>query len=504
MSVKPRQTLDGYRKNARALKKAYASAEPEALERAARQGISSASPKHADFLHVVAREAGFASWPKLKLALEIAGMSRPDCADRLRRALYFGQHWVTHKLLAEDPDLAQADFGLEVALYDLAAVRKAVDRDPRAATQLAGVRSPILHLAYSREIHRSPEKAADMLAIAELLVNHGANVNDGYRAASESDHTISALYGALCHADNPALGEWLLAQGANPDDNESLYHATELGHTDALKALLAHGASPSGTNALPRALDFDDIEKVRLLLQAGANPNEAAEDHPSGHPMDTIPALHQAARRGASVDMVTLLLDFGADPSANWDGHTPYAMARIYGNDAVAGLLAERGAPAHLDFNERILAACADGAAPPERLDLEALSAEDRGLLTKIAFQPGRLEHLKALVTAGLDPDARDDMGLPPLHVAGWNGLADEFRYFLGLQPDLAYRNKFGGDALDTIVHGAEFAPKRPGADHIACARMALKAGATLFPDYVSGCGEEEMAVFLEDWALRT
>ncbi len=107
---------------------------------------------------------------------------------------------------------------------------------------------------------------------------------------------------------------------------------------------------------------------------------------------------------------------------------------------------------------------------------------------------------MKALIAAGLDPNEPDDMGLPPLQVAGWNGLADEMAYFLSLGPDLTRKNRFGGDALDTVVHGSEFAPKRREADHIACARLLLEAGSLLDPRYISGCGNEEMAQFLEEW----
>ncbi|MET1414123.1 ankyrin repeat domain-containing protein [Roseibium sp. HPY-6] len=492
--------LESHKKAARRLRKAYAKGDPEARARLASHVSQDKDLRHADFLHVVAREAGQDSWPKLKFALESAAMSREEKAERLKMALYFGQNWVIERLLQDDPGLKDANLGLQIALYDLASVRSALDADPLAATQVIGVRTPILHLAYSKEIHRSPEKAHDMLAIAELLVAGGADVDDGYPAQPGEDYKISALYGALCHADNFALGEWLLERGANPNDDESLYHSTELGHTKALEALLRHGALPDGTNALPRALDFDNEEMVRLLLEGGADPNLSVPDHPSGQPMNTIPSLHQAARRGGSVCVVKLLLKHGADPEAVWDGHTAHAMALIYGNNEVADYLAAQGHERPLGRNEIVLAACASGKSSPGRLETERLSEEDQGLLTRLAFIPGKLDHMKRLVDAGLDPDVPDSMGLPPLHVAGWNGLAEEMVYFLSLGPDLARKNDFGGDALDTVLHGSEFAPRRPEADYITCARLLLEAGSILYPKFITNCGNEEMAQFLEDW----
>lgn len=500
MSADIAKPLETYKKSARRLRKAHAKGDEQALARVASCVPQSKDLRHADFLHVIAREAGHESWPKLKFSVESAAMSREQRAERLKIAFYNGQNWVIEKLLAEDPDLPSTNLGLQIALYDLRAVRAAIAQDASLATRVIGVRSPILHLAFSKEIHRRPEKQEDMLALAELLLENGADVDDGYPAEPGADHKLSALYGAMCHADNIELGRWLLEHGANPNDDESLYHSTELSGTRALSLLLNHGARPDGTNALPRALDFEDLEKVRLLLEAGADPNVTEPDHPSGQPMNTIPSLHQAVRRGRSKEFIDLLLTHGADASAIWEGHSAYALARIFGNRSAADLLAERGHGTSLSENEQVLANCADGMELPGQLIVDQLEVEDQQLLTNLVAMPGRLSHVQALVEAGLDPDASDSMGLPPLHIAGWNGLVSELEFFLGLNPDLERKNKYGGDALDTVLHGAQFAPARENSDHIACARLLLEAGSVLYPHYVTQCGDEELAQFLADW----
>jgi ankyrin repeat protein len=99
-------------------------------------------------------------------------------------------------------------------------------------------------------------------------------VNDGYPSETGSPHMLSTLYGAIGHANNMTLGQWLLDHGADPNDNESLCHATELGHLDGLRMLLAAGADPKGTNALLRALDFNNRDMVALLLENGADADE--------------------------------------------------------------------------------------------------------------------------------------------------------------------------------------------------------------------------------------
>jgi len=91
-------------------------------------------------------------------------------------------------------------------------------------------------------------------------------------------------------------------------------------------------------------------------------------------------------------------------------------------------------------------------------------------------------------------------MSLTALHLAGWEGLADRVAYLLTLDPDLTHGNVYGGDALSATIHSSEFCPKAHKRDHVACARLLFEAGASLRPGAASGCGNEEMAAFLESW----
>ena len=52
-----------------------------------------------------------------------------------------------------------------------------------------------------------------MLAVAEALLAAGADVNDSYPYQGEDHAPLSALYGAIGHAGNMVLAEWLLAMG---------------------------------------------------------------------------------------------------------------------------------------------------------------------------------------------------------------------------------------------------------------------------------------------------
>jgi ankyrin repeat protein len=163
----------------------------------------------------------------------------------------------------------------------------------------------------------------------------------------------------------------LLEAGADPDDNESLYHSAEAESPECVRLLLEHGAETRGTNALPRALDFDRIEPVRMLLEAGADPNE-------------WPILTHAIRRGrapssfACSSSTARKIDRAGGEIEQWrqemPPRTPCAQAILRGRDDVAEALAELGASTKLDPGDAGVAALVRGdgsASLPDELDLD-------------------------------------------------------------------------------------------------------------------------------------
>ncbi|WP_226623481.1 ankyrin repeat domain-containing protein [Alloyangia pacifica] len=490
----PTPSIDDLRREARRLHKSY-----DAGDRAARERLRELPPrgddralKRADFLQVVARERGFESWPKLKLAAETQGLDRAAKLQRLKIALFHGQMPVAQALLAETPDLVEGLFGLQCALADLPAVRAALAQEPRLATERRGPRSPILHLAFSRWHQLHPELRPATLEIAALLVAQGADVNDAQDGAG--GEKLSALYGALCVSQNLDLARWLLEQGASPDDGESLYHSVEMGAQDGLKLLLEHGADPRGTNALLRALDFNDHGAVELLLAHGATLDEDTQ---------TIPALHQAARRGCDRRMVDLLLDAGADPAREWRWVSAYAYARVLGSRPLVEALEARGVTAALSREEALMAEAAEGrASKGAYIDPDALPPAYDGLMRGLAGRLDRLGQIRALVALGLPydtPDAGD--GVTPVQAAAWEGYPEVLAYFLELRPDMSHVNAHGGTLLGTLLHGAENAPKAEARDHLACLTLLLEHGVALPRKAVAMVGRPDLAAFLHGWA---
>jgi hypothetical protein len=144
--------------------------------------------KHADFLHVIARENSFATWPAMKASIEALGLDRAGKLQRLKIALHHGQTGVVHRFMEDKPDLVAGHFSLLCGLYDVCAVRAMLRDDPTCAVTAAGPALPLLHLCRSRMLTGWPDKAEDAIAIADMLVANGADVNER--------STVTALLGA--------------------------------------------------------------------------------------------------------------------------------------------------------------------------------------------------------------------------------------------------------------------------------------------------------------------
>ncbi|WP_415401003.1 ankyrin repeat domain-containing protein [Tateyamaria sp. SN3-11] len=498
------KSLEQLRRDAKALRKAHMAGELRAEQRIANYPPRPGGTvlKHADYLHVIARENSFSSWPALKLAADMLGMDTAAKRQRLKVALYYGQFGVADQLLSDAPDLAKGDFGLCLALYLKAEVIDALTEAPERATQLVGHPAPPMTiLARSKWVHHKPERRNDMLDIAQALLAKGADLDLGAPIYDGNDYRLSPLYFAIGHANNMPLGRWMLENGANPNDGESLYHATELGHHEGLEMLLAHGANPKGTNALLRAMDFHDTTAVRMLLDHGAQVDEFDRTHVGGEAPWVVPALHQAARRMAKMDMVELLLDHGADPNRRYEGTTPYAYARVFGNQALASKLEERGVETTLSDIEMSLARAAEGALPSGKVKPEEIPDAYRNIIRMILHLPGKLEHMQNLVAFSVEHDRPDTEGLTPVQVAGWEGLPEVMEFLLSLNPDLTHMNSYGGTLLSTILHGSENCPQRKERDYISCLALALKEGVPLPRRAIELAGADDITEFLADWA---
>ena len=281
----------------------------------------------------------------------------------------------------------------------------------------------------------------------------------------------------------------LLEAGADPNDGESLYHATEAESPECVRLLLEHGAETRGTNALAHALDGDRIEPVRLLLEAGADPGEGA-------------LVAHAVRRGRGPEFLRLLAEHGADVDRpggeTWRGNvplrTPYQHAILRGRGDSAETLAELGASTEVDPRDRPIAAVARGERPESPLP-DDLDPDAQEVLILSALR-GRLD----LVVELVGPSFRGVVGGSPpgslVQHAAWIGDPEVVGALLRSRRRSGHRRRVGARVGRRTARAIT---AQPGRDHVRVAEQLVAAGATIEARFL-----DEADGPLYDWLTET
>jgi len=215
---------------------------------------------------------------------------------------------------------ARVDVFTSAATGDLAAVRRALKKDPRTAQARDGEGVTVLQCAAASRMGRADAAVArKLLAIGKLLLEAGADPRD---TARSWDHDIDAAYLTI-GAHNAEMLELLLARGA--DATEAL---TSAAWTDAVglgPIALRHGGDPNravsgGKPLLNDLVRWGQFTAALWVLEQGADPNRTDTEGWT--------ALHQAASRG-NPRMIQAIVDAGGDPARkDRNGHTPAEVAR--------------------------------------------------------------------------------------------------------------------------------------------------------------------------------
>ena len=474
-----RPHLDVLRRLARTLLRGLIAGDAEALARAAPYALGH-TPRLSGAQLVIAREHGFASWPKLVAEVE-----------RRRAAALADEAFVEQVLTlalgrgfdAPQPARALAMMqsrpldSLPLALVggDLAAVQRHLAGTDLNAAIGPFAAPPIAHVAFS-SLARLDAVRPGLLATLHWLLDRGADANATLHDPADPDAALPVLYGAIARARCHEAVERLLQAGAEPNDNESLYHATEQSDRRMVAALVAAGARWQGTNALLRQLDHDDLASLRQALDLGADPNERG---PGGRP-----ALHHALLRGRSADFVQLLLERGADPLLRDDaGHSAAWHAARAGDRASLALLEARGAGLDTNAGEAFLAACAAADEPAARAHLAAhpdavtgLDADGQRLLPDQA-QRGHAASVRLMLALGWPVATRGDWDASALNQAAFRGDAAMAQLLMDHGARWDEPNGFGGNVLGSCLHAACHA-MHPEGDHAAVLALLLAQGA--------------------------
>jgi ankyrin repeat protein/ketosteroid isomerase-like protein len=415
----------------------------------------------ADSQLVVARQFGFASWPKLKAHLELVERyarspheqpvggplsdEREIVDEFLRLAcLTYGDDDLgrlrrAQALLDEHEWLAGASIHTTAATGFVDRARELLDRDPAQASLVGGPHrwEPLLYLTYSR-VPLAPGRSA--LEVARLLLEHGADPNAGYLWEGLVP-PFTALTGALGgggtipeHPQRLVLARFLLETGANANDGQALYNqGWGPDPQEGWLELLFEFGLGSGDGGPWR----------RLLGERQDSPRAMVED------------LLMAAAGHGLTDRVRRLLDRGVDPEGRgsrhpiYKGRSPVQEAALAGHLDIVSLLLEAGATwEHDQVDDLVTAAMAGDHDTVERLlaadpELRGRAIERRPDLLVRAAEQDKLAAVALLIELGFDLNAR--ARTTPLHEAAMRGSLPVIRLLLehGADPnirDTAYK----------------------------------------------------------------
>lgn len=307
--------------------------------------IAQAWLKLSDAQYAVAREYGFASWPRLKVRVSDPAPVDLSLPQHLRikdapfrRAvdlLDTGDVEGLRAYLRANPEIVRRRISFEGGNYFqnptlLEFVAENPTRHGHLPKNIAEVARVILE-AGGKEDRESVDSALDLVASSNVARESGVksallDVLCDYGANPGNAHYVAALFGEF-----DAVRK-LVQRGTKID----LLVATELGLIDEAARQLPIADTETRHKALAMAAQHGYVDIARLLLDAGEDPNRFA---PVGGHSHSTP-LHQAALAGHE-PTVRLLVEHGAVTSVRDILHdaTPLEWARYAKQSKVAEYL---------------------------------------------------------------------------------------------------------------------------------------------------------------------
>jgi len=347
-----------------------------------------------------------------------------DDPDRLRRA---------QAVLEQHDSLERASIHTIAATGEVDAARELLERDPSHASLVGGPHGwePLLYLTYSR-VPLGPGRSA--VQVARLLLEHGADPNAGYLWEGLIP-PFTALTGALGgggtipkHPEELALARLLLQAGADANDGQALYNQGWGPNRDEdwLELLFEFG------------LGTGDGGPWRWLL------GERQESPPA-----MVEDLLMAAAGHGLTDRIRRLLARGVDPEGRgsnhpiYQGRSPVQEAALNGHMDIVSLLVDAGASWEHDQVDELIATAMSG----DHGTVERLLAADPGLRLRAiercpeqlvrAAEQNNYDAVALLIELGFDVNALSRTA--PLHEAAMRGNLPVIRLLLdhGADPNI-------------------------------------------------------------------
>jgi ankyrin repeat protein len=482
--------LEHLKKQAKELLRDCSLRVPEAMERFRSLGSksASASPKLADAQHVIACEYGFASWPKLRQHLESL-IRALEPAEQLSFAIRAGDANGANnvaKVLAKHPELKaqlnepMADYG-EGMTPLLAAVqwnnRKTIDVLLGAGADI-NVRSRWWAGGRGVLDECLPETAAFLIERGAVLDAHSAarlGMLEVLKELVDADPAIVHARGdygqtPLHFASSVAIAEYLLQHGANIDARDRQHESTPAQH---MVRVIQARHYPRDRQEIARYLVTCGCW-TDILMAAALGDLPLVRNHLDADPTCVRTRVSdqyfpkQDPRSGGTYYIPA----FGRD-------RTPHLVARDFGHQEVFQFLMERS-PQDLKLEQ----ACELGdddlfrsllASRPDFI--ETLSEGERRRIADAA-QNNNTNAVRLMLAAGWPVDARGEYDMTPLQWASWHGNAEMVREILRFHPQLELDCQHRITALGCALHGSVNGWHRETGDYAATVEELLNAGA--------------------------
>lgn len=361
-------------------------------------------------------------------------MNEERRAEFIKAATWYGSLDDAEQMIASHPEIATCDIHTACITGDVDAVKQFLAEDPKNVTAVSEPygANALVHLCFSKYLRYNKDKSNDFIAAATALLDAGADPNSGFMAKDPYPGFESALYGAAGVNQHAGLTKLLLERGANPNDEEAVYHSPETYDNDAMKVIVETGKlmKENLSVMLIRKIDWHDYEGLKYMLDHGADPN--------GERKRGWYALHHSLMRANGLPLIELLLDHGADPMLMKNGFNAITLAACEGRADVLQLLKQKGIPVELESIYKLIAACAEA----DTNTIHAMVASSPALVQQLLQMGGELlsrfavggnaAGVQQLLNIGVPADAHYRMGdgyygIPPeslaIHVAAWRGF---------------------------------------------------------------------------------
>lgn len=441
---------------------------------------ASAAPKLADCQHALAREYGFASWPKLRAHVQALGAT--DLMEALAAALKTRQAGPVAEVLNRFPSLkTRLDEPVQGGAFGATPLIVAVQTANRELVDLL--------LANGASINQRSHWWAggfhvleDDHGLADFLIARGATLDAKSAAQLGRMDDLVALAAAdpqsvhmragdgqtpLHVAPTVAIAEFLLSHGADIDARDVDHESTPAqylvrSHPDVARFLVARGAEAD----ILLAAALGDLERVRGLLDAD----------PGSIRWTVSPKYFPKRNHHAGGHIYTWTLG---------QGKTPHAVAREAGHEEVFRLLMDRSPAAlQLAVASEVGDEASSAALLQARPDLVGTLDEDERRKLPLAAENNNVEAVRLMLAAGWPVGEAGRHGATSLHWAGFHGNAAMARVILGHHPPLEARDQdFGGQTpLQWTIYGSLNGWHAERGDFAGVLDLLLNAGASAPP----------------------